>query len=454
MRVLRAATLTLAVATSLATAQQAAPAAGGALTLQAAVERARAYEARHQAAQAGFRADREILDQTRGALLPEVSISANRTRNKLTAEFGNQSTQSLDYYSGGSSISLRQPVYRPESWARYQQAQAEVVRLQAVLASDRNRVMVDVAAAYLEVLRSLAEYRSLQAQTKSAQGQAAAAARGVPLGLVSAAERDQRQARAELGTLRTMEAQAKMIEARRRLEQMVGHTVSTVMSPQEAGLASESFAVDDLALWQDKANTASPEVRAARAAVEVAREGIERAKAGHKPTLDLVAGRSKSTSESFSSINNVYYNTSLGLQLTVPLFAGGRVNSAVRQAVAEHEKAQAQLDHALRETSVLVEREHQTVRQAVQRLRAHDALVSSAQQNLTAARAGLERGNQSQLDVLEAQGQLESAQFEQAGARLVLLAARMRLQSLAGEVDDQTVAQLDRLLVRPTNIER
>jgi len=453
MRVLRLATLTLAIVSGVAAAQPAAP-AGAPLTLSGAIGQAQGYEARYQAAQAGFRADSEILPQARSALLPEVSISANRTRNKLTAVFGQQSAQKLDYPSGGSSISLRQPLFRPESWARYQQAKAEVVRLESVLASDRNRVMVDTASSYLEVLRALAEYRSFQAQTKSLQGQAAASARGVPLGLVSASERDERQARAELAGLRSLEAEAKLVEARRRLEQMVGQTVVTLMAPQDTGLAADSFTIDDLPLWLDKASTLSPEVRAARAAVEVARDGVDRAKAGHLPTLDLLAGRSKSTSESFSSINNTYYNTSLGLQLSIPLYSGGRVSSGVRQAVAQQEKAQAQLDQALRETSVLVEREHQTVRQAVQRLRAHDALVRSAQQNLTASRAGLERGNRSQLDVLEAQGQLESAQFEQAGARLVLLAARMRLQSLAGEVDDQTVSQLNSLLVRPVSVER
>lgn len=445
--------LALALTFCGAAAQQPAP-ANGSLSLSSAIEKAKTYEARFQAAEAGFRANREILDQTRGLLLPEVSGTINRTRNQLDAKFGGQSSQSLDYYSGGASITLRQPLYRPESWARYQQAKAEVTRLEATLSSDRNRLMVEVAAAYLEALRALSEFRSYESQQKSQQGQAAAAARGVPLGLISPSERDERQARAELASLRALQAEAKLTEARRQLEKMVGQPVNVLLSPQDAGLAADGFAVAELPQWLEKASAASPEVRAARAAVDVAREGVRRAKAGHKPTVDIVAGRSKSTSESFSAINNTYYNSSVGVQLTVPIYSGGRVNSAVRQAVAEQEKAQAQLDQALRETAVLVEREHLTVRQAVQRLKAHDALVQSAQQNLLGARQGVQRGSRSQLDVLEAQGLLDSAQFERAGARLELLAARMRLQSLAGEIDDQTVTQLDRLLVQPVNLSR
>jgi len=443
-----------AAAPAAAAPAAAAPATGPALSLGNALNMAKGYEARYLAAQAGFRADREILDQTRGLLLPEISASANRTHNDLTAVYGTQQPQSGSYYSGSSSISLRQPIYRPESWARYRQAKSEVSRLEAVLDSDRNKLAIDLSAAYLEVLRAQTEFRSYQAQQLSQQGQAAAAARGVPLGLVSASERDERQARSDLAALRTVQAKAKLVEARHNLEKMVGQPVTTLLALEDANLAPQALEIEDLPVWLDRIANGSPEVRAARAAVEVAREGVDRAEAGHLPTVDLLAGRSKSESDSFTSINNTYYNTSVGVQLTVPIYSGGRVSSGVRQAVAQLEKAQAQLELAQRETAVLVEREHLTVRQAVHRLRAHDALVASATQNLVSARQGVERGNRSQLDVLEAQGLLQNAQYERAGARLELLAARVRLQSLAGEVDAATVARLDALLTQPVAIER
>ena len=450
---MRFALLAIALAVSPVCAQTAAP-AGGTLSFGRAIEQAQSYEAKYQVSRANFRAESEILPQSRGALLPEISATASRTYNQLSAVFGAQSRQSLDYFSGGSSINLRQPLYRPESWAKYQQAKAEVRRLEAVLITDRNKLAVEVAGAYLEALRADAELKSYEAQLKSFNAQAAAGTRGVPLGLISPAERDQALARAELASLRVLQAQGTALDARRQLEKMVGVSASELLAPRDDSFEPGTLITDDLLVWLDKARTGSYDVRAARANLEVAREGVERARAGHKPTLDLVAGRSKSTSESFSSINNVYYNSSVGVQLTVPLYAGGRVDSGVRQAVAQMEKAQAQLDGALRETDVMVEREYVTLKQAEQRLRAHTALVQSAQQNAAGAQSGVERGNRSQLDVLEAQGQLLSARYERSGAWLELLAARMRLQSLAGEVDDKTVAQLDGLLVVPVALGR
>jgi len=453
MQVARCTLLAFAVASAASHAQPKPPSTE-ALSFASAVERARTYEAKHQVARASFRAESEILPQTRGTLLPEVSLSANRTYNQLDAVFGGQSRQSLNYYSGGSGISLRQPLYRPENWARYQQAKYEVQRLEAVLLTDRNRLSVEVAGAYLEALRAQAEFLAYQAQQKSLQGQANAAERGTPLGLVSATDRDQAKARAELGTLRALQAEGKALDAQRQLEKMIGTSAGMLLAPSDDSFDASTFATDELAVWLDRARLNSWDVRAARASLEVTRKGVERARAGHKPTLDLVAGRSKSTSESFSSINNTYYNSSIGLQLTVPLYAGGRIDSGVRQAIAEQDKAEAQLENVLREVAVLVEREYLTLQQAQQRLRAHGGLVRSASQNFEAAQRGAERGTQSQLDILEAQGQLSSARYERSGAWLELLAARIRLQSLAGEVDDQTIAQLNSALVVPVAVGR
>jgi outer membrane protein len=136
----------------------------------------------------------------------------------------------------------------------------------------------------------------------------------------------------------------------------------------------------------------------------------------------------------------------------VPLYGGGRTESTIRQAVARQERSEAELQLALRDTAVLVEREHMTVRQAAQRLRAHAALVRSARQGVQAAQQGVARGTHAQLEVLEAQGRLQAAQQEHAATVAELLAARVRLQGLAGELSVQALPEVERVLVRPVQV--
>lgn len=422
------------------------------LSLAQALDKARQYEARYLAAQASFRAEREILPQARALLLPEVNFSYSRNRNSLDTQFGAQQAPRLEYFSGSTALNIRQPLYRPESFARFRQAKSEVTRLESVLVSERNRLSVEVTGAYLELLRAQAEYFSLQAQQRFLTTQASAAQRALPLGLSSQNERDEKLSRANLAKLRALQLQGRMTEAQRRLENMVGQPVTAVLSPQAAQIDANVLLADSLAVWQDKAQSQSPEVRAAVAAVEVARQGIDRAQAGHYPTLDAVAGRSKSTSESFNSVNNIYNNTFYGIQLNVPLYAGGRYDSGVRQAVAQHERAQAQLDGVRRESRLLVEREYLTLEIAAQRLQAFEDALRVAQQNVQSAQSGLARGVNSQVDVLETSAQLENTRYERLSARLELLIAHIRLQAQADEVDELAVARLDRWLTTPVSL--
>lgn len=452
MRIARSTPAALAgsLAAALAAVLAASPARAqpeGPLTPAAALSLATAYEARFQAAQAGYRAEIEALPLARAGLLPEINVNAARNFNQLDARAGARLQPQLDYFSSSASITLRQPIYRRENWARYRQADAEVRRQDAVLASERARLAQELAGAYLEVLRTHADLQARRAEQLALSSAAAAAARGVPLGLASASDRDSRQARADLALLKSMEAAARRSEAVRLLERMVGRRVRELMAPPADARFDGAAAVgESLAQWQERARARSPEVQAAQAAVEVAREGINRAKAGAHPTLDLVAGRSRSVSDSFTAINNTYFNTSVGLQASVPLYAGGRNDAAVRQAVAQLERAQALLDGALREQDDLVERDYQLLAEAAERLRAHDAVVQSAEQAVQAARQGISRGLQSNVELLDAQGQLAAASAERLTARLQLLAAQLRLQVLAGDAQWLSLEPLQRWL--------
>ncbi|MGE3348302.1 MAG: TolC family protein [Ramlibacter sp.] len=448
----------LAVACSMvlcsARAQQAPAGAGDALSPAAALELAMRHEARFRSAEAAFRAESEGVALARSRLLPELGLNVARTRNSLDSSFNGRGQPHLDYYSGGASVTVRQPLYRPESRARLRQADAENTRQAALLDGERGRLAMDLAVAYLEVLRAQADVVAERAQHEALLGLVAAARRAEPLGLGSAADRDARQAKAELANLRVLQAEAHRAEAVRRLERMVGQPVQRLLGPAEQDFVWLPGGPGPLAGWQAQARERSPDVLAAQAAVRVAREGIERARAEALPTLDLVAGRSKSTSDSYSSVNNTYFNTSLGLQLSVQLYAGGRHDAGIRQAVAQHERAQALLEGAQRELDEAVAHEYELVAQADRRLKAHQVVVRNARQALEAARLGTARGTLSTLDIADAQAQLETARAEQTTARLQMLAAQLKLHTLSGDAPWLSLAPLDRWLVEPVAVVR
>ena len=191
--------------------------------------------------------------------------------------------------------------------------------------------------------------------------------------------------------------------------------------------------------WTQRAEEASPELQSLRAQLDAAGAEIEKAKSGHKPTLDAVAQWSRSNSDSVTSVNSRYDNKVVGLQLTVPLYGGGYVSSTVRQAVAIQERAREMLEAVRRDLGVRVHREFRAVTEGVLKIRALEQAVVSAEQAVLSNQKSFAAGSRTMLDVLNAEQQKTLSQRDLAQARYLYLVARMRLQALAGEDREATV---------------
>ena len=148
-----------------------------------------------------------------------------------------------------------------------------------------------------------------------------------------------------------------------------------------------------------------------------------------------------------TNVNSRYDNKSIGLQLSVPLYAGGYVSSTVRQAVASQERAREALEATRRDLGVRVHREFRGMTEGVLRVKALEQAVRSAEQAVVSNQKSFLAGARTTVDVLNAQQQKTSAQRDLAQARYLYLVSRIRLQALAGEDRQTSVAQINSSLV-------
>jgi len=170
-----------------------------------------------------------------------------------------------------------------------------------------------------------------------------------------------------------------------------------------------------------------------KARLDAARLEVSKSMAGHLPTLDAVAQWSNSGSENMIRINSRFENRTLGLQLNIPIFSGGYVNSTIRQAVAEQTRAEESLEALRRDLGVRVHKEFRGVSEGVMRVRALEQAVRSADQMMKSTQMSLKAGARTQLDVLNAQQQYTMTLRDLAQARYVYLLSKLRLASLAGD---------------------
>ena len=169
--------------------------------------------------------------------------------------------------------------------------------------------------------------------------------------------------------------------------------------------------------------------------------GLER---GHAPTLDGVMQWSDSSNENLTRLNSRFVTSSVGVQLVVPIFQGGYVNSVVRQAQAEKTRAEEALEATRRDLSLRVHKEYRGVTEGDLRVRALEQAVRSAEQLSISTAKSRQAGVRTALDVLMAEQQLAMAKRDLAQSRYVYLQSRLRLQVLAGKDVLGTIQEIDR----------
>lgn len=420
------------------------------LDLLEAYSAALAEDASIRATRAATDARRERIPQARALLLPNLSANASRNRNSLESTTANFSgvpvTNNTRYGSSSEAIIVRQPLFRKLLAADYRQANAQVDDANAILERELQNVAVRVSAAYFETLLTAEQLALVLAQKTAFSIQFDAAKKRFAAGTGTRTDIDEAQAALDLNVADELEARQNVIFTRRQLQTLINRPVESLatLDPSRMVLIDPSPAlVED---WIERAEANSPEIQSLKAQVEVARYEVEKAKAGHYPTLDAVAQWSRTDSDTVTTVNNRYTNKSIGLQLNVPIFAGGFVNSQIRQALADQERANATLDATRRDLGVRLHREFRGVTEGKLRIRALEQAVRSTEQVALSNRRSFEAGSRTLLDTLNSEQQRVSAQRDLAQARYLYLISRVRLNSLAGgpktEVIDEVNAWL------------
>lgn len=422
-----------------------------ALDLRQAYEAAAENDATIRAARAEASANRELLPQARAQRLPNVSLNAGRNYNDLTSKtqnfLGQPTTSHGNYYSGSQTLSVRMPLYRPHLNALVRQAEAQLEDANALLEREEQNLVTRIGETYFEALLAQDQLKLVEVQKVTYTTQLDSARKSLKAGFGTRTDVDEAQAQLDMTLAQELEIGQNVDFTRRRLEMLTGQEVGVLAKLDVPRFSPSAPVPDQLEVWVERAEQASPEMVALRAQVEAANQEIDKAKAAHLPTLDAVAQWSRSNSDSVTSVNSRYDNKIIGLQLSVPLYSGGYISSTVRQAVAMHERARETMEAARRELGVRVHREFRGVTEGVMRIRALEQAVRSAEQAVASSRKSFAGGGRTTLDVLNAEQKKNVALRDLAQARYAYLVSRLRLQAFAGEDRIESITQANGLLV-------
>lgn len=433
----------MAAALATGLALQASPAA--ALSLIQAYEAALRNDPTYRAAQHENEAGQQYKVLGRAHLLPSVGISYSRNKNRADITvpvFGEPVTTHPEYDSSSGAVTLRQPLVNLEGVARYRQGIAQTEYSDAQFSVKSQDLMLRLVGAYADAKFSEDQLQLAQAQRDTLAEQKKVNERMFEKGEGTRTDMLETQARFDVAEAQLLEARNNVTTARNMLAAIVGEEVS------ELDALSDDFRVRPMMPsgfeeWKAIALANNSEIAAQRIAVEVAQHEISKNRAGHSPRVDFVASYNKSDSETITTRNQDSTSRIVGVQLNIPLYSGGSVSAATSQAAANHQRARSELEAKTSQVLVELRKQYHHALTSASKIDAMAKAVDSARALVRATEQSVKGGVRINLDVLNAQQQLYTAQRDLAQARYNYLISYLRLRFAAGTLnaeDLRTVA--------------
>jgi len=406
-------------------------------------------DATYAAARAAWQAAQEKLPQGFALLLPSASLSANTQYNDRTIEFRDNSSRVGTYNSNSLAVSVTQPLYRAQNKIQYDQAKVQVAQADAQLSAALQDLILRVSQTYFDILLAQDNVTFSGAQKAAIGEQLAQAKRNFEVGTATITDTHEAQARYDLVTAQEIAALNELESKKRALQQIIGE-----LPPRIASLgprfAPANPSPSSMEAWVNLAIENSLQVQVQKSAEEFAGKEVERNRAAHHPTLDAVASYTRAGAGAGfqGGVGNDTTTGVLGLQLAVPLYQGGGINSRVREAISNLEKARQNLEAAKRTAALDTRQAFLGVTSGIAQIKALQSAVVSSQSQLDSTRLGQEVGVRTGVDVLNAQQQMFSARRDLAQARYNYILNSLRLSAATGRLSEEEIARVSQWLAR------
>lgn len=393
----------------------------------------------------------ELKDQSIARFLPNLSATGTSSRDWLhnrkakKSGFTFQGAQvNQEYWNHRFDLNLAQPLFHWEHWIQLSQSDNQIAQAEASYQAELQNLMVKISEAYFNVLSAQDNLDFTVAEKDAIGRQLEQAKQRFEVGLVAVTDVHEAQAAFDQARAAEIEASNNLDNQKEALREIIGDTEAQ-LNPLGEKLPLAKPEPVDITKWSDSAETNNFSIISALNEAEVFRKSVDLQRSGHLPQLDLVA--SYGVSDVNSSFGFRGDTQSVGVQLNVPLFEGGAVNSRTRQASYDYEAAKERLIATKRAVKRQVKDAFRGVMSSIGQVEALKTTVISAESALEATEAGHEVGTRTMVEVLSEQRNLYRVKRDYARSRYDYLINSIRLKQAASTLTIDNLEQINRLLM-------
>ena len=385
----------------------------------------------------------EVVPQARSALLPNIGINGNASRDRYDPRNEGDTTYSTNQTY---SVGLRQTLYQRERFIQLQQANNLVAQADARLIAAQQDLILRVATRYFLVLGGQDNVEFVISDKEAIGRTLEQAKQQFEVGLAAITDTLEAQARYDIAVSNEINAEQLLADTEEALRELTGELPISpeILRPEIPLLKPDPANQDE---WVTAAGAQNPLILAAQSAAEVAKQEIQVKNSGHYPSLDAIADYTY-LDNTFGGIQPLKRNDgSIGLELIIPIYQGGLVSSQTRQSRYEYNQAMEELVQQRRATERQTRDNYRGVLAGISKVEALNNAVISNEKAVQAAEAGFEVGTRAIIDVLDAQRDLLAARRDYARSRYDYLLDTLELKQAAGILAATDLARMNELLI-------
>lgn len=409
------------------------------LRLSAAFEQALTQDNAFAAAQKRALASRESVPMARSALLPSLSAYATSARVHRQTP-GMLGMVEREYTQDSHGLQLRQSLINIDRVLRLEMARKESEIGGYELELARQDLIRRVIEAYFTLLLAQEQVSLSQAELKAIEAQKHQAEKMREGGIATLTDVHEAQARFDRARAQEIEARNALQISRRAMAKIIGEAPGEVL-PLGARAQYRPPEPLEPEAWVDLALAQAFEVRFRQTAFERMQSNYRRAQSQHLPTLDMVASYSKSSNTDQG--HSTDKNARIGVELSIPLYQGGRVMAEAREAAHRRDQAEEEWLLARRHAELEATTGYSELTNALARIQALEQAVRSGETALKAAEISFSVAYRTFVDVLNAQQLLYRSRFDLLRARFDYIKALVRLNAAVGALDESLVQDID-----------
>lgn len=397
----------------------------------------------YQQSISAYNAILENKPQARALLLPQASLSANTASvdDDISSQQGIGGSGEIEFNRHGYSLDIRQPIFRFDRYLALGQADSQILQAEAELSYSLQELIIRVAERYFEVLAAIDNLDFATAEKVSLGRALEQAKQRFEVGLTAITDVQEAQAGYDRSVANEILAENSIDNAREALRETAGIYVD-LLAPLGEDMPLVRPEPDIIEDWTKTSQDQNYQVVAAKHRMQAALQETKIQKSGHLPTLDLVARKGFDTTGGRFGGAEIH-ETSVGVELSVPLFQGGLVSSRARQAQQRYNQAYEFLEQQYRSAQRQTRESYLGVISGISQVKALNQSVISSESALQATEAGFEVGTRTAVDVVASQRVLLQAKRDYARARYDYILNSLRLKQAAGTLSPEDLQEVN-----------